>query len=370
VGALQRGRVCATQFHPEKSGAAGLDILSSFLDPSAPATRRPPLTAAAQARGLAKRVIACLDVRANDAGDLVVTKGDQYDVREAGGAEGQVGEVRNLGAPVELAGRYFAEGADEVTFLNITGFRDFPLGDLPMLEVLRRASEGVFVPLTVGGGIRGFVDGAGRSWSALEVAAEYFRSGADKVSIGGDAVEAAEELAAAGGVPTGRTAIEQISRVYGAQAVVVSIDPRRVYVAAPGDTPHAVVPAAVPGPNGEAFCWWQCTVKGGREGRDVDAVQLARAVEALGAGEILLNCIDNDGVGGGFDLALVASVADAVGIPVIASSGAGKPEHFAEVFRKTGAAAALAAGIFHRREVPISAVKEHMQGAGIPTRLG
>jgi glutamine amidotransferase/cyclase len=371
VAAVQRGAVCATQFHPEKSGAAGLDILRAFLDPAAAAAAAAAAAGAPppppRARGLARRVIACLDVRANDAGDLVVTKGDQYDVREAG-ADGN--EVRNLGAPVDLAGRYFEEGADEVAFLNITGFRDCPLGDAPMLEVLRRASERVFVPLTVGGGIRAFADAGGRRYSALEVAAEYFRSGADKVSIGSDAVLAAEAFYAAGGALTGETAIEQISAVYGRQAVVVSIDPRRVYVASAADTRHAVVAAAEPGPNGETLCWWQCTVSGGREGRDVDAVELARAVEAMGAGEILLNCIDNDGAGRGFDLALVAAVADAVTIPVIASSGAGAPEHFTEVFGATRAAAALAAGIFHRREVPIAAVKAHMEGSGVPTRLG
>jgi imidazole glycerol-phosphate synthase len=362
IAAIQRGQVCATQFHPEKSGAAGLDILNSFLNPDAAATgaSSPPQ----RAHGLAKRVIACLDVRANDQGDLVVTKGDQYDVRESETS----GEVRNLGKPVELAGRYFEEGADEVTFLNITGFRDFPLGDLPMLEVLRRASEGVFVPLTVGGGIREFTDPSGRRYSALEVAAEYFRSGADKVSIGSDAVYAVEEYFAAGKLKTGNTAIEQISKVYGAQAVVVSIDPRRVYVERPEDTDHVVVETKKPGPGGERYCWWQCTVKGGREGRDIDAVQLARAVEDLGAGEILLNCIDNDGVGKGFDLELVDAVSSAVTIPVIASSGAGVPEHFTEVFKSTKAAAALAAGIFHRREVPIAAVKDHMQRNGIPAR--
>lgn len=165
-------------------------------------------------KGLSKRVIACLDVRANDNGDLVVTKGDQYDVRESE-SEGTDNAVRNLGKPVELAQRYFDEGADEVTFLNITGFRDFPLGDLPMLEVLKQASENVFVPLTVGGGIRGFTDGDGKTYTALEVAAEYFRSGADKVSIGGDAVEAAEEYMRNGNVPTGNSCIEQISEVYG-----------------------------------------------------------------------------------------------------------------------------------------------------------
>ena len=276
--------------------------------------------------------------------------------------------MRNLGQPVELAGRYFEEGADEVTFLNITGFRDFPLGDLPMLEVLRKASEGVFVPLTVGGGIREFTDSTGKHYSALQVAAEYFRSGADKVSIGGDAVYAVEEYLARGKQKDGSTAIEQISRVYGAQAVVISIDPRRVYVSDPSETTHYTVEASRPGPNGERYCWWQCTVKGGREGRDVDAVQLARAVDDLGAGEILLNCIDNDGVGQGFDIELVKAVSDAVTIPVIASSGAGAPEHFSEVFHKTRAAAGLAAGIFHRQEVPISAVKEHMQRSGIAVR--
>lgn len=373
IAAIQRGRVCATQFHPEKSGDVGLDVLRTFLNSNRRQShganegkRSTGSDLVAGPRGLAKRVIACLDVRANDQGDLVVTKGDQYDVRES---ESAGGEVRNLGKPVELARRYFEEGADEVTFLNITGFRDFPLGDLPMLEVLRQASENVFVPLTVGGGIREFTDSTGKEYSALEVAAEYFRSGADKVSIGSDAVYAVEDYIASGGVKTGKTAIEQISRVYGAQAVVISIDPRRVYVKDPQDTRHGTVETSKRGPDGERFCWWQCTVKGGREGRDIDAIELAKAVEDLGAGEILLNCIDNDGVGQGFDLELVKAVSEAVTIPVIASSGAGAPEHFSEVFKRTKAAAALAAGIFHRREVPICDVKEEMEREQIPTRI-
>ena len=182
-----------------------------------------------------------------------------------------------------------------MTFLNITGFRDCPLADMPMLEVLRQASERVFVPLTVGGGIRGFTAG-GKTYSALEVASEYFRSGADKISIGSDAVEVAEQYIARG-TADGTSSIEQISDVYGKQAVVVSIDPRRVYVADPSSVKHQTVKTSRPGPNGEQYCWWQCTVKGGREGRDIGAVELAKAVEALGAGEILLNCIDNDGAG-------------------------------------------------------------------------
>ncbi len=142
-----------------------------------------------------------------------------------------------------------------------------------------------------------------------------------------------------------------------------------MYVADPADTPRPTVATATPGPAGERFCWWQCTVKGGREGRDLDAVELAVAVEALGAGEILLNCIDRDGQGTGFDLELVSAVAGAVGIPVIASSGAGSPAHFTEVFEGTPASAALAAGIFHRREVPIEAVKAAMAARGLPTRV-
>ena len=116
------------------------------------------------------------------------------------------------------------------------------------------------------------------------------------------------------------------------------------------------------GPQGQRYCWFQCTVKGGREGRDVDAVTLARTCELLGAGEILLNCIDRDGTSMGFDIELINAVKQAVTIPVIASSGAGCEAHFAEVFEKTGAESALAAGIFHRREVPISAVKAYLDG--------
>ena len=198
VSAVQQGPIVATQFHPEKSGAAGLRLLENFLKPGE-AQGLPPYRP--ERTRLAKRIVACLDVRTNDQGDLVVTKGDQYDVREEG-------EVRNLGRPVDLARRYYQEGADEITFLNITGFRDFPLEDLPMLEVLERTSENVFVPLTIGG-IRDYIDQHGRRYSALEVASRYFRSGADKVSIGSDAVLIVEEYLAAGrpagGVPSKRS---------------------------------------------------------------------------------------------------------------------------------------------------------------------
>ena len=359
TSAVQKGNVIATQFHPEKSGAAGLNILNNFLKAECLAsTGKIEISSDSKTR-LAKRIIACLDVRSNDSGDLVVTKGDQYDVRESG-------EVRNLGKPVELASRYFAEGADEITFLNITGFRDFPLKDQPMLEVLKRTSEQVFVPLTIGGGIRDFTAGDGTSYTALDVAAEYFRSGADKISIGSDAVYTAEEY-----IKNNRqaqpNAISQIAHIYGNQAVVISVDPRRVYVNAP-DEVHHTIKTSNPGPAGEEYCWYQCTVKGGREGRDIDALTLAQVCQELGAGEILLNCIDRDGTNQGFDLELINLLRNNISIPVIASSGAGCPEHFGQVFTKTNAEAALAAGIFHRREVSISAVKTYLLKEGVEIR--
>lgn len=352
IGAIahRKYRQLATQFHPEKSGKAGQRVLRAFLydlplDPE-------ELTAAAAEPvetprgGLTNRVIACLDVRANDAGDLVVTKGDQYDVREKSGAN----EVRNLGKPVELAERYYLEGADEITFLNITSFRNCPLADLPMLEVLRKTAERVFVPLTIGGGIREVVDPDGTKHSALDVTTRYFQSGADKVSIGSDAVLAVEEYLARGKTLTGETSIEIISEAYGNQAVVVSVDPKRVYVKSPSDTKHHAVRVSRRGPNGEEWAWYQCTIRGGREGRDLDVRQLVQGVEAMGAGEILLNCMDQDGTNEGYDLELIRDVKEAIGIPVIASSGAGKVEHFWEAFVEGHADAALAAGIFHRKE--------------------
>ncbi|KAB8346008.1 hypothetical protein FH972_023060 [Carpinus fangiana] len=365
VGAIARGNVLATQFHPEKSGAAGLRVIRAFLNDEK--SKPLPSSTASTKDGLTRRIIACLDVRTNDQGDLVVTKGDGYDVREKDGTDAG-GQVRNLGKPVDMARTYYEQGADEVTFLNITSFRDCPIKDLPMLEILKRASETVFVPLTVGGGIRDTVDTDGTKVPALEVATMYFKSGADKVSIGSDAVTAAEEYFASGKQLSGKTAIETISKAYGNQAVVVSVDPRRVYVADPSDTPRNTIRTRFPGPNGEQYCWYQCTIKGGREGRDFDVYQLVTAVEAMGCGEILLNCIDKDGSNSGYDLELINHVKEAVTIPVIASSGAGLPTHFAEVFERTRTDAALGAGMFHRGEYTVKQVKDFLQTEGLLVR--
>ncbi|ORZ21201.1 class I glutamine amidotransferase-like protein [Absidia repens] len=311
ISSAQKGNIFVTQFHPEKVALMVSECFNPFLT-----LIKEPVVFAQDT--FTKRIIACLDVRANDNGDLVVTKGDQYDVREklADGSD----DVRNLGKPVDLAKRYFEEGADEITFLNITSFRNCPLGDAPMLEVLRRTSETVFVPLTIGGGIRDVVDPDGTVHPAFEVAGEYFRSGADKVSIGSDAVFAVEKYLAEG--KDGKSAIETIAKAYGSQAVVISVDPRRVYVNDPTETTHHVVKASQLGPKGEQYCWYQCTVKGGREGRDLDVCQLVTACQALGA----------------------------------------------EVFEKTKVEAALAAGIFHRHEVPIQAVKDHLKSVGVNIR--
>ncbi len=358
ASSVQKGNVIGTQFHPEKSGSDGIKLLENFIYQKDLKAKK---AIDIKGRGLSKRIIACLDVRTNDSGDLVVTKGDQYDVREKG-------DVRNLGKPVELAKRYYEEGADEITFLNITGFRDFPLKDMPMIKVLEQTSQNVFVPLTIGGGIRDYTDSNNIMYTSLDVAAQYFRSGADKISIGSDAVHIAMAYLKTG-KKTGQSAIEQISRVYGAQAVVISVDPKRVYVSSPEDAKkHHVIKTQFPGPNNEQYCWYQCTVQGGRKAVDLDAVSLATACQELGAGEILLNCIDKDGTNSGFDLELINSVKNAVSIPVIASSGAGCEAHFKDVFEETRAEAALAAGIFHRKEIPIEKVKRYLSKENIEIR--
>jgi imidazole glycerol-phosphate synthase len=399
VATVRKDNVFGCQFHPEKSGDAGMRLLDTWLRrpassarPRSPRVPFPP----APRDGFTKRIIACMDVRANDQGDLVVTKGDQYDVREkhptteaglspppppsptssssrapATTTAKVAGAVRNLGKPVALAARYYAAGADELALLNITSFRHSPLHDQPMLAVVRAAATNVFIPLTIGGGIRDTVDPDGTPRPALEVAGAYFRAGADKVSIGSEAVYAVERLRASSTATAGdgSSAIETIAHAYGRQAVVVSIDPKRVYVdASTYDGPRRDELIVGSGDEEGKAWWYQCTVSGGREARDLSVVELARGVEILGAGEILLNSIDRDGTGRGFDLDLVHLVRRNVRIPVVASSGAGNAQHFVDVFEKTGVEAALAAGIFHRGEVRIDEVKESLVTRDINAR--
>ncbi|ODV77788.1 imidazole glycerol phosphate synthase HisHF [Suhomyces tanzawaensis NRRL Y-17324] len=365
----------ATQFHPEKSGVAGLKVIKSFLEGKKfEELEKKDIQntegVEATLSGLTKRVIACLDVRTNDAGDLVVTKGDQYNVRSSDSES----EVRNLGKPIELATRYYNQGADEVTFLNITSFRNSPIKDLPMLQVLSKAAETIFVPLTVGGGIKDLIDPvSGEAVPAVKVADLYFKSGADKVSIGSDAVNIAEEFYKNNKVPTGKSSIETISAKFGNQAVVISVDPKRKYLSLPSETSMRTIEITDPtkfGPNGERFCYYQVTSQGGRKVHELGALELCTACEILGAGEILLNSIDHDGSNKGFNHELVKQIKSNVAIPVIASSGAGNPQHFKEVFElDCGVDAALGAGLFHREEYEVNDVKRYLQEHKIDVRL-
>lgn len=378
LAAMSYKNLFATQFHPEKSGEAGLKVMKAFLEDEKFAKIDSNIVQSladveVTKTGLSRRIIACLDVRANDAGDLVVTKGDQYDVRES--LSSGESSVRNLGKPVELATKYYKDGADEVTFLNITSFRNSPLKDIPMLEVLKQAAKNIFVPLTVGGGIKDLVEPqSGELFSAAQVADLYFQSGADKVSIGSEAVLIAEEYYKNDKRKLGKSAIETISARFGVQAVVISVDPKRKYVDSRERTNMAVIEISSVedyGPKGERFCYYQVTSQGGRKIHELGALELCQACEDLGAGEILLNSIDNDGTSKGFNKELLKQVKQGVSIPIIASSGAGNPKHFEEVFKMSPPVdAALGAGIFHRGEYDVNTVKSYLQNtAKLDVRL-
>ncbi|KAG0680359.1 Histidine biosynthesis bifunctional protein hisB [Pichia californica] len=374
IASVSKDNIFATQFHPEKSGIAGLKVIKSFLINNKYSkinlNNKNLLNLNSNniektSTGLTRRIVACLDVRSNDQGDLVVTKGDQYDVRE----KSTENNVRNLGKPVEMAEKYYKQGADEVTFLNITSFRNSPIKDLPMLEVLRLAAKTCFVPLTVGGGIKDFIDPDGTKYSALNVASMYFKAGADKISIGSDAVRTAEEYYLNNCKGLGNSPIETISAAYGVQAVVISIDPKRFYINDPSNCNYKTIKTSNLGPNNEEYCYYKVTSQGGRKIHDLGAVELAIACENLGAGEILLNCIDKDGSNSGYDFELINMVKSNVSIPVIASSGAGNPQHFVDVFKNTKTDAALGAGMFHRGDYKVSDVKEFMAKNGLLVRI-
>jgi cyclase len=271
-----------------------------------------------------KRVIPCLDV---DAGRVV--KGTNFV------------DIRDAGDPVELAERYDAEGADELIFLDITASSD---QRDTIVELARRTADNVFIPFTIGGGIRSVAD-----------AQAVLDAGADKVSVNSAAL-ARPEL------------ITELADVFGSQSVVVAIDAKRnsSTAASSASRPGA---AASDASAGDAEVWG-VFVKGGRErveGRD--AVAWAREAEERGAGEILLTSMDRDGTEDGYDLQLTRAVADAIGIPVIASGGVGKLEHLVEGVKQGGADAVLCASIFHYDTYTVAAAKRVMHEAGIPVRL-
>jgi imidazole glycerol-phosphate synthase subunit HisF len=249
---------------------------------------------------LTRRVVVCLDVKGGR-----VVKGTQFV------------QLRDVGDPVELATRYEQEGADEVVFLDISASAE-ERGTL--LDVARRTAECLFVPLTIGGGVR-TVDDVGRA----------LRSGADKVSINSASVARPEILTEA-------------AERFGSQCVVASIDAKR---------------------DGDA---WRVYVKGGREPTPLDAIEWAAECVRRGAGEVLLTSIDRDGARTGYDLALTRAVADAVAVPVVASGGAGSAAHVCEVLLDARADAALLAGILHDGVTTVHAVKDAMRAASIPVR--
>jgi imidazole glycerol-phosphate synthase subunit HisF len=253
---------------------------------------------------LMKRVIPCLDVAEGR-----VVKGVRFV------------ELRDAGDPVELAQAYDAAGADELVFLDITASHE----DRPtMQDVARRTAEQVFIPYTVGGGMR----------SAADIRA-MLQAGCDKVSLNSAAVREPKLITSTSGI-------------YGSQCIVVAIDARRV---------------------AGGIDKWEVFINGGRIDTGLDAVGWAREAERLGAGEILLTSMDRDGTKDGFDLPLTRAVTRAVNIPVIASGGAGELDHFAEVVIEADADAVLAASVFHYGELTVRQVKEAMAAAGVPVRL-
>ena len=254
---------------------------------------------------LTKRIIPCLDVTAGR-----VVKGVNFV------------NLRDAGDPVELADRYNQQGADELVFLDITASSD---ARAIMADVVARTARKVFIPLAVGGGIRSIAD-----------ARQILMSGADKVSVNTAAVRRPE-------------LISELSLEFGAQAVILAIDARRVS--------HPGAPDK-----------WHVYTRGGRDDEGIDAIEWAARGEELGAGEILLTSMDTDGVQTGFDCALTRAVSRATHIPVIASGGAGKPEHFVSVLTDGEADAALAASVFHYGTYTVDDLKECLDRAGIPVR--
>jgi cyclase len=285
----------------------------------------------------AKRIIPCLDCKNGR-----VVKGIQFV------------NLRDAGDPGELAEAYNREGADELVMLDISASRE---GRATLMDTVHRVASRLFIPLTVGGGVR-----------TLKDAQRLLSAGADKVAVNTAAVESPEILS-------------RIAEHFGRQALVVAIDARRVRAPLLGARPEAGPPVGAPllGAQNSAMRAptrgaptaprWRVSTYGGTKPTELDALTWAREVEARGAGEILLTSMDADGTQAGFDCELTATIADALRIPVIASGGAGGLEHFAEVFLRGHADAALAASIFHFETHTLRSLKEYLQSRGVPVRL-
>ncbi len=279
---------------------------------------------------LAKRIIPCLDVHAGR-----VVKGVNFL------------NLRDAGDPVEIAGRYEMQGADELVFLDITASHEER--DI-ILDVVERTSEQVFMPLTVGGGIR-----------TLDDIRNLLKAGCDKVSINSAAVTDPEFVKAA-------------AQRFGGQCIVVNIDPKRVPAAENPAAKHPDVPdrlRCIDRPNRDGAgppVHWDVHVRGGRQPTGLDAVAWAKEVERLGAGEIVLTSMDADGTEAGYDIEITSAITRAVRIPVVASGGAGSPEHLYEALTAGGASAALAASIFHYDKYTIEETKRYIEERGVPVR--
>lgn len=266
---------------------------------------------------LTRRIIPCLDLKEGR-----VVKGTNF-----------VG-LRDAGDPVELASRYNEQGADEVVFLDITASKE-KRGII--IDVIKRAADQLFLPLTVGGGLK-----------SLDDIQQILRAGADKVSLNTSAVH-------------DPTLITRGAEAFGTQCIVCAMDVRRNFI--PNATANQVHLT-----DGRT-CWYEVVIYGGSKPTGIDAVAWAKEAEERGAGEILLTSMETDGTKNGFDLSITSAISDAAGIPVIASGGVGTLEHFYDGFTKGKADACLAASVFHYGEFTVKEVKEYLRGRGIPVRL-
>ncbi|WEU39929.1 MAG: imidazole glycerol phosphate synthase subunit HisF [Candidatus Odinarchaeum yellowstonii] len=269
---------------------------------------------------LAKRIIPCLDMK-----DGRVVKGVKFT------------NLKDAGDPPSLAEIYDEQGADEIVFLDVTASHE--KRDI-LIDVVERTADRIFIPFTVGGGL-----------NSIKSINEILRAGADKVSLNTSAIK-------------NPSLVKEAAEKFGSQCIVVAIDAKRVYTENIDERGEHIY---VQTPNG--ICWWEAYIYGGRQPTGIDALNWARRVEELGAGEILLTSMDCDGVKQGYDIELTRTASRLLKIPVIASGGAGKPEHILEAFTKGKADAALAASIFHYNQYTVREIKEFLAAHSVPVRL-